>query len=181
MIRRAETILPLNGILRSYGSPSGHSGSFHTSTIKRAATTAISQQSKKEGDISSVFASLSGSEAEQLPQRFAAIKQKLSHGREEALKNGWDRLLSALRREVEIVKESGRAIIPELSFDDIDNAPEQFKKGFKKRGVAVIRGVVPEEEALGYKADVQKYIQNNPTTKGTFQHMFRKLYELYPG
>ena len=55
------------------------------------------------------------------------------------------------------------------SFDSIDNAPEEFSSELKKRGVAVVRGVVSEQEALGWKESLQEYIKANPQTKGAYQ------------
>jgi hypothetical protein len=43
-----------------------------------------------------------------------------------------------------------------------------FNDELRKRGVAVVRGVVPEAEVLQWKEDLKKYIQQNPQTKGTF-------------
>ena len=77
-----------------------------------------------------------------------------------------ERLLEKLHDEIETIKQRGPAIIPEIDFMDIDNAPESFRKELKKRGVAVVRNVVPQEEALEYKRDIRRYIKANPSTKG---------------
>ena len=53
-----------------------------------------------------------------------------------------------------------------IDFKDIDNAPDTFSSELRKRGVAVVRGVVPEQEALQWKEDLREYIRQNPQTKG---------------
>ncbi|KAI9740202.1 MAG: hypothetical protein M1834_004780 [Cirrosporium novae-zelandiae] len=135
-------------------------------------------QTKKEGDISSVFVSLSGGEAEPLPRRFANIKRHLIEGHEDAVQESWQRLLASLREEIPIIEEMGPGIVPEIDFKDIDNPPEDFVRDHKKRGVAVIRNVVPEAEALQYKTDLREYIRQNPQTKA-FPPDNPQVFELY--
>lgn len=118
-------------------------------TIRHAASTTTAQ--KREGDISDAFASLSGMQFEKLPPRFADIKTRLIAGHEEALYESWNRLLASLREEIPLIAEKGPKIIPEIDFRDIDNASAEFRAEHKKRGVAVIRNVVPEHEALAMK------------------------------
>lgn len=132
--------------------------------MQKAAT-----ESRKEGDISSVFASLNGTVQEQLPQRFAEQKQRLVAGNEDAIRHTWNELLPQLRREIEEIKELGPAIVPELDFKDIGrkDGNEEFNRRLKKTGVAVIRGVVSQDEALRWKAEIREYIAKNPHTKGT--------------
>lgn len=126
------------------------------------------QATRKEGDISSVFVSLSGVTPDPLPQRFADIKRQLIQGNESAVTASWKRLLEQLAVENEIVKQKGPDIIPSIQFKDLQNPPQDFISDIKKRGVAVIRGVVPEDEARGYKNEVEDYVKLNPWTKGNF-------------
>lgn len=132
--------------------------------LQRAATTEATP--KDEGDISSVFRSLSGSdESEKLPQRFADVKRGLVKDRE-ALHASWDRLLRRLKQETEIVKSQGSSCIPQIHYAEIDRAPEEFHTALRKRGVAVIRQVVPEQEARAFKEETERYVAANPSTRG---------------
>jgi hypothetical protein len=144
-----------------------------TSATIRTATTAVA--SKKEGDISSVFASLSGNAPAPLPPRFANVKQKLIQGREEAITASWKRLLKALEREVRKIEELGSSIIPSIQYDELHDKFPEFQTDLKERGAGVIRGVVPQEEARAYKTDLEKYIKANPSTKGNFRQQTFKL------
>jgi len=65
------------------------------------------------------------------------------------------------------VKQKGPAIIPSIQFQDLQNPSKEFIADIKKRGVAVIRGVVPENEARAHKNEVEEYVKLNPWTKGT--------------
>lgn len=121
---------------------------------------------KEEGDISSVFRSLSGSdEAERLPQRFADVKRSLVQDKG-ALYSSWNRLLARLRDETHLVKSQGSACIPQINFTDIKKAPAKFSDALRKRGVAIIRQVIPESEARGFKEETERYVAANPSTKG---------------
>ena len=129
------------------------------------------QSTRPTGDISSVFPSLSGTATPPLPDRFASLKQRLISGHEDAVRESWHRLLADLRRETEVIRSAGSSIVPEISFSDIKHhntsTMTEFRDCLKKRGVAIIRGVVTEQEALGWKELVKRYIQMNPSVTGT--------------
>lgn len=135
---------------------------------------------RKEGDISSVFASLSGAAAEPLPPRFTDIKTSLIRNHEAAIQDSWQRLLTALHSEIEHITSAGSSIIPSIEFTEINNHSriQPFSAALKKRGVAIIRGVVPEAVALGWKAGIREYIRQNPQTKA-FPKDKPAVYELY--
>lgn len=115
---------------------------------------------------------------EQLEPRFATLKSKLIAGREEALYDSWHRLLASLREEIPLIAALGPKVIPEIDFKDIDNASPEFRAEHKKRGVAVIRSVVPIKEALGLKDELRQYLKANPQTKA-FPAETPQVYELY--
>lgn len=121
---------------------------------------------KKEGDISSVFSSLSGAAATPLDPRYATLKKQLIRGREEDLLASWRRLLKRLKEENLIVSEAKESIIPQIEFKDIASRPKEFEDKVKFRGVAVIQGVIPRDEAREYKNEVEEYVRRNPWTKG---------------
>lgn len=131
--------------------------------ISRQATAA-----KPTGDISSVFPSLSGTPSAPLPLRFADLKARLIHGHEDGVRESWVRLLSELRQETEKIRAIGSGVVPEISFAHIDDVEKRtiFEDELHKRGVAIIRGVVAQEEALEWKEMIKSYVRNNPSTKG---------------
>ena len=133
--------------------------------LKRCLATST-QGARKEGDISSVFVSLSGKERSALPERFASQKKRLIAGREDQIQRSWDRLLRKLKDEVHLIEQRGSDIVPSIDFKDIHSAPAAFRDELRKRGVAVIRGVIPEHEARGYKEEIEHYAKANPGTKG---------------
>lgn len=132
-------------------------------TQLRPATT---QAQRRPGDISDAFVSLSGQDFKPLTPEYADLKGRLIKGHENEVRESWERLLQDLREEIPHIVELGSKVIPEIDFKDIGNAPETFSSELRKRGVAVVRGVVPEDEALQWKEDLREYIRKNPQTKG---------------
>ncbi|KAL1612171.1 hypothetical protein SLS60_000395 [Paraconiothyrium brasiliense] len=147
-------------------------------TLHHARTAATQAASKRAGDISDAFASLSGQQFVPLAPEYADLKARLIKGNEEAIRQSWERLLKDLREEIPLIVEKGSKIIPEIDFKDIDHAPEDFSKELRKRGVAVVRGVVSEQEALGWKESLREYIKANPQTKA-FPAENPQVFELY--
>ena len=137
-------------------------------TSTQAATAEKVSTSKAEGDISSVFSSLSGASRPPLPQRFAELKKHLIAGHEDQVKAAWNNLLPRLRREIECIHSMGPRVVPTIDFRDVKKGTvgEDFTKAMKRHGVAVVKGVVPEEQALQWKSDAREYIKKNPHTKG---------------
>jgi hypothetical protein len=129
--------------------------------------------SKKEGDISSAFVSLSGADRPPLPDRFRELKLSLVAGRERDVAASWKRLLRGLKEENEIIARTGPAIIPSVEFGDLGSwrdgkgMSEEVRAEVRRRGAVVVRGVVPEQEARGYKDEIEDYVRRNPGTKGT--------------
>src|ERR1700753_2741176 len=99
---------------------------------------ATQANAKKEGDISSVFASLSGAANDPLPERFARLKQDIIRGKEDQITASWNRLLHQLQEQNEIVAQRGPSIIPQIHFKDIVNNDTVFRNEVRNRGVAVV-------------------------------------------
>ncbi|KAF4429683.1 DUF1479 domain [Fusarium acutatum] len=134
--------------------------------------------SKKEGDISDAFTSLSGAQREPLPDRYRQLKLSLLQGREDKIVRSWKKLLSELKRENEIVANKGPGVIPQIEFKDLERRNDTLREEVKKRGVVVVKGVIPEGEARAYKAEVEEYVARNPSTRAFPPHD-PQVYELY--
>ncbi|KAJ9648275.1 hypothetical protein H2199_001128 [Coniosporium tulheliwenetii] len=143
-------------------------------------TAATASQQKRAGDISDAFVSLSGQDFKPLPPRYADLKASLIRGNEDAVRASWERLLKELRHDISEIIETGSAIVPEVNFSDIrsNNVSDAFKQAHRKRGVAVVRGVVPEQQALEWKQQLREYIHANPHTKA-FPADKPQVFELY--
>lgn len=121
---------------------------------------------KREGNISDSFISLSGGARPPLPERFLDLKTSLVAGREDRVIESWNRLLARIKQENSILAKERSKVIPSLEFSNFDDDLERLGLEIKKRGVAVVRGVIPEKEARSYKNEIEEYVRQNPWTKG---------------
>ena len=121
---------------------------------------------KREGDISSVFNSLSGMKTQPLNESFGILKKQLIAGHEKEVEASWKRLLKRLAVEIEIVAQKGTLAVPQIDIKDIPMTSKAFEEELKFRGVGVIKGVIPRDEARAYKSEVEDYVKANPWTKG---------------
>lgn len=145
------------GHLRPYGS---------------SATEIPVQRGKKEGDISSVFPSLSGAPSQALPQRFADLKKEILGNNQDThrkLWRSWVDLLHSLQEGVEELRARGNSVVPEISFEELVDesiANPSWVSDVKKRGTILVRDVVEDRQALAWKAQVRDYVRANPQVKG---------------
>ena len=71
---------------------------------------AASTLTKKAGDISSIFPSLSGIKPDPLPARYSELKKRRIAGKEDAVSRSWYRLLDGLKQEIAEVKREGNKV-----------------------------------------------------------------------
>ncbi|KAF9817058.1 hypothetical protein IEO21_03640 [Rhodonia placenta] len=107
-----------------------------------------------------VFTSFSG-EPVVLPDRFAALKRHICTDPERMM-HSWQGLLRELEGAVEEVAEKGAELIPQVSYSDVKHGLTDAQvMDIKKRGVVIVKGGIPEEEALGWKESIKEYIGAN--------------------
>jgi len=120
--------------------------------------------SKKPGNLLSAF---KPEQEEELPERYLELKKNFldKNNLREKLQTTWDRLIKEFANETAEIEQIGPNIIPQVEFEDISKNggkfPEEILGEIHKRGVVVIRNVIPDEEALKYKEDLLKYIENH--------------------
>ncbi|KAI5481415.1 hypothetical protein MNV49_004171 [Pseudohyphozyma bogoriensis] len=158
---------------------------LHSDSAKLAAEPANRAQ-KKEGDISSVFATLSGGN-DPLPPRFAEMKQSFVKSTEhaEALKQSWSSILAALKPEVDEISRRGGEVVPSITYPGPGTSANlkewvdsKTYQEIKRRGAAIIKNVVPPEQALRWKEQIKDYVAANPSVKG-FPADDKQVFELY--
>lgn len=115
-----------------------------------------------------------------LPQRFAALKDRLVRGREDALASSWARLIGTLREEVDHISSLGSDIVPTIHFNDITRPEhaEAFHTELRARGVGIIRNVIPRTTAVEWEDEIGEYFNENPYTKASPPEN-PQLYEMY--
>lgn len=134
----------------------------------------------KPTDISAVFPSLRGEIVGPLSPEFGELQRRVVSGREDLIKDSWERLLPAIQKEVEEVKVLGSKAIPEVDLADIkdgENFTEAVQEEIRKRGCVIVRNVIPRDEARQFKLDLDEYVKENPV-KG-FPENNPTVFELY--
>ncbi|KAI0517192.1 DUF1479-domain-containing protein [Xylaria bambusicola] len=128
-------------------------------------------------DMPSVFDS---SEPIPLSSRFAKLKRNMIACREKDVAESFYRLIRALRKEADDIAARGSNVIPTIDYFDIHDSAKAsaFRKALRRRGVAVIKRVVPTTVAQAWKDETLDYIADNPQTKGHPSHD-PQLFDLY--
>ncbi|KAH9925701.1 hypothetical protein B0H21DRAFT_141575 [Amylocystis lapponica] len=115
---------------------------------------------RQEGTIMSVFGTFSGEQAP-LPPRFSDLKKQICTDSKRMVET-WHELLRELEPAVEEVVEKGADLIPRVPYSDIVRGlTEEQVRDVKKRGLLIIQGGVPEQEALSWKQSIKDYIALN--------------------
>ncbi|KAE8165217.1 hypothetical protein BDV40DRAFT_286442 [Aspergillus tamarii] len=163
--------------------PTFRAGRCSGTTKRLLATDAapLTRKDKKEGDISSVFSTFSGRKIPPLPERFRDLKRNLTSGFEGQIQQSWDELVEVLKVRTEEVASKRESIIPQLNYSDIrtGSVPPETVAAIRRTGVAVIRGVVPKEEAEGLLSDVRRYFAAHHFTGFPSDADKKIIYESY--
>jgi len=75
-------------------------------------------------------------------------------------------LLRELRKENDVVAKKGPSVIPQVDYNEFEQSAGSLKEEIRKRGVVVIKGVVPQDEARAWKGEIEEYVRKNPSTRG---------------
>ncbi|KAI0535669.1 hypothetical protein GGR58DRAFT_515193 [Xylaria digitata] len=115
-----------------------------------------------------------------LSSRFAKLKRNMIACREKDVAESFYRLLRALRKEADDIAARGPDVVPTIDYFDIHDGAKAsaFRKALRRRGVAVIKRVVPTTVAHAWKEETLDYIADNPQTRGYPPHD-PQLFDLY--
>lgn len=80
---------------------------------------------------------------------------------QEALTKSWLKVCSELEKVTKEIREKGNAVIPEISYSDLQSLSEVQKEEYKNVGCFLIRGVVDKDVAEGWFKDLKKYVADN--------------------
>lgn len=99
-----------------------------------------------------------------LSSRFAKLKRNMIACRERDVAESFYRLLRELRREADEVAAAGTDAVPTIDYFDIHDAAKAaaFRKALRRRGVAVIKRVIPPAVAQAWKEETLDYMADNP-------------------
>ncbi|WRT65657.1 uncharacterized protein IL334_002602 [Kwoniella shivajii] len=139
------------------------------------------RKERQEGDISSVFASLSGEKAKALPERFADLKRHIigDEANQQALISSWTSLTKRLRQAAVEIEKKKQDCIPQITYDEFISSPSSSTiEAIKRAGSLILKNVIPEETVVEWLKDTKAYIKANPDVKG-FPKDDKQVFELY--
>ncbi|KAI0392778.1 DUF1479-domain-containing protein [Xylariaceae sp. FL0594] len=124
------------------------------------------------------FCSTATTSTEPIPlsSRFAKLKRNMIACRERDVAESFYRLLRELRKEADEVARLGTDAIPTIDYFDIHDAAKAaaFRASLRKRGVAVIKRVIPPAVAQAWKEETLDYMADNPNMQQQQQQQQRK-------
>ncbi|WWC97020.1 hypothetical protein V866_003897 [Kwoniella sp. B9012] len=139
------------------------------------------KKEREEGDISSVFASLSGEASKPLPARFGELKEKIigDEVNQRALVESWSRLTKRLSEVAEEADRKKQDCIPQVTYEEFTRSPSSNTiEAIKRSGSLIVKNVIERETAERWLKDIEKYIKDNPSVKG-FPKDDKQVFELY--
>ncbi|BEI82153.1 hypothetical protein CcaverHIS002_0300210 [Cutaneotrichosporon cavernicola] len=138
------------------------------------------RKQRAEGDIGSVFASLSGEAEQPLPARFADLKRLIAgdEANRARLVSSFRSLTSRLVVAAAEIERLGTNAVPTVSYESLLARDPATVAAIKRSGTAVVQGVVPRTEAEAWLQQVEAYVAANPQVRG-FPADDKQVFEIY--
>ncbi|KAL7419631.1 hypothetical protein Q5752_005544 [Cryptotrichosporon argae] len=145
-----------------------------------AALPPMMRKARAEGDIGSVFASLTGEAEQPLEPRFLDLKREIigDAANQARLVDSWARLTARLAQRADEVARKKQAVIPTVAYDALVAGDAAAVDVIKACGTAVVTGVVSEQQALDWLDEIRDYVRANPQVRG-FPADDKQVYEVY--
>jgi hypothetical protein len=88
--------------------------------------------------------------------------------------DSYHRLTKALQQEAERIAKQGPSAIPQVEFSIVQEnggrIPDSIAEQGRQAGCIILKGVVPEEQASQWEADLRAYAKKHPKVAGWPQH-----------
>jgi len=119
----------------------------------------------------------------QWPARFVDLKRELAErfagaDYEAQLTDSWRDLLGELALRTKEIAAEGPNHIPQVRFDELDKLTPEQVAVIRRKGSVVIKGVVDDKEAEGWKTSLEEFIKTNPDIDG-FPEGDMQFFHLY--
>ncbi|KAF9009601.1 hypothetical protein BDQ17DRAFT_1421771 [Cyathus striatus] len=103
-------------------------------------------------------------------ERFAQIKANIASLYPNFQANAiraWKEVIPELNVTVDQIIREGASYIPQVEFSKIHNLSQKEIERIKTRGAVVVRGVVSQDEATGWKTELENIVKVNPDVECT--------------
>ncbi|KAG8904712.1 hypothetical protein FRB99_001298 [Tulasnella sp. 403] len=111
-------------------------------------------------------------------ERFTALKKAIADPHKDAIVASWKEILDELAVRTKVYAETGPEIIPQVDFSELSSLSKEQIDRIKRIGSVVIRNVVDDTEARGYKEALEEYVKANPGVEG-FPESHKQFFEIY--
>ncbi|KAF8071601.1 hypothetical protein FPV67DRAFT_1622090 [Lyophyllum atratum] len=116
-----------------------------------------------------------------LPPRFADLKQEIAASYpdfKDRVTQAWGEIIAELKNVNADIAKTGPDYIAQVNFADLDKLSAEEIEKIKRRGSVVIRDVVPDAEAIRWKALLDEFVKANPDVEG-FPADNKQFFQLY--
>ncbi|OJA12424.1 hypothetical protein AZE42_03385 [Rhizopogon vesiculosus] len=115
------------------------------------------------------------------PERFIDLKRQIVQATpdyEQRLTECWKDILQELDKRTTEIAQAGSDYIPQVKYEDLATLSAEQIDIIRRKGTVVIKDVVDDSEALGWKAALEDFVQANPHVKG-FPEEDKQFFMLY--
>ncbi|KAH7928102.1 DUF1479-domain-containing protein [Leucogyrophana mollusca] len=115
------------------------------------------------------------------PARFVDLKHQIAAATpdfQKRLTDSWNDLLAQLELRAQEVAKEGPNFIPQVKFEDLEKLTPEQVDVIRRKGSIVIKDVVPDDEAAGWKTALEDFIKANPHVEGFPEHD-KQFFQLY--
>ncbi|KII86315.1 hypothetical protein PLICRDRAFT_43911 [Plicaturopsis crispa FD-325 SS-3] len=115
-----------------------------------------------------------------LPPRFAELKQQIAStypNFEEKVTRAWNEILAELEQVTKNIARAGPDSVPQVSFADLSTLSQEEIAAIKRKGCIIIRDVVDDAQASGWKTELEKYVTANNAPG--FPEENKQFYQVY--
>ncbi|KAH8091346.1 DUF1479-domain-containing protein [Cristinia sonorae] len=114
------------------------------------------------------------------PPRFVEIKQKIAGlypDFQERVTKAWNEVLEELDQATTEIATQGSNIVPQVEFAQLGKLSAEEVENIRRKGCVVIRNVVDDSEAEGWRRELQDFVRANPVEG--FPETDKQFFQLY--
>ncbi|KAF5357951.1 hypothetical protein D9756_001184 [Leucocoprinus leucothites] len=115
------------------------------------------------------------------PAHLLDIKREIATGYpdfEARITRAWKEIIEELAVVTAQIYTGGQEYIPQVRFDDLETLSAEQVDTIKRRGCVVVKDIVDDEKAVGWRESLREFARVNPDVDG-FPANNKQLFELY--
>ncbi|PFH48468.1 hypothetical protein AMATHDRAFT_65378 [Amanita thiersii Skay4041] len=104
-----------------------------------------------------------------LPPRYAELKREIAASIpdfESKVTKAWKEVTEELKNATGTIAKEGSDYIPQVKFQELGNLGADEIQKIKERGAVVIKDIVDDEVAMGWRRSLEEFVRVNPAVEG---------------